>query len=508
MVTPLPSFPPGTLSAASPRPGRLVVPLTLVFLAGLWAFVVYWGISSRQETVASTEQVLRRMDYAVEEQTRRLFRMVEIFLDAADQWIADRPDVDPRRDPSFLRLVEHFRQQTGRAVDVRLAAADGTRYVLGGSLPPDERALGDKDYFRAAIGGDQRHFHIGAPEIEAPGAAWRIPVAHRLTRQMPGVAALVATVELSTLVSLYEEVRIRPGGAIVLLHRDGTLLARAPHDERLVGASLAGGQLYRDLLPRAERGFGRIERTLTDGMEKYVAYSALGDLPLVMAVSAATGDVLAPWRRQVTVVTVLAAVISLAALLVAVRLAQVLGELSARNEELLQLTTTDPMTGTGNRHHFLTVFAREFARARRHGSALSLMILDLDFFKQINDGYGHATGDEALRAFARATAGCLREIDAIGRLGGEEFAILLPGTAAEAAQAVAERVRKAVARIAIDSEGSTVRFTASIGLTEVADEDESVDDVLGRADAALYTAKAAGRNRVILRLAGDTHSRF
>jgi len=494
--------------SADARPGRFVVPVTLLFLAGLWALVAFWAISSRQDVVDSTEQVLRRMDSAVEEQTRRLFRMVDVFLGVADQWIADHPQTDPRTDPAFLRLVENFRAHTGHSVEIRLASEDGTLYPVGAMQPPALRALVDKDYFRAAVSGDPRDFHIGAPETDSANGVWRIPVAHRLTRATPALTALVAGIELPTLVSLYEEVRIRPQGAIVLLRRDGTLLARAPNDERLLGKSLAGGQLYREFLPRAERGFALLERTATDAREKYVAYSMLDDLPLLMVVSAATADVLAPWRRQMTVVTLLAAGISIAALLVMARLARALGELSARNDELRRLATTDQMTGVRNRRHFLSLFAHEFARARRHREPLSLMLLDLDFFKQINDGYGHAAGDEALRSFAEAAAACLREMDVLGRLGGEEFAILLPGTMTEQAQAVGERVRKAVARIAIEAEGGTVRFTTSIGLTLVDDEDDTIDAVLARADAALYTAKAAGRNRLVVRLAGETHSRF
>ncbi|MFC5302730.1 sensor domain-containing diguanylate cyclase [Azospira restricta] len=493
---------------ADPRAVRFVVLMTVVFLAFLWSFVSYWAISSRQETVAHTEQVLRRLDSAVEEQTRRLFKMVEIFLGVAGQWIADNPQADPRRDPRFLRLIENFRERTGNAIEIQLAAEDGTLTALGSSVPPVVEALADKDFFRAAIGGDERHFHIGAPQATGPNGLWQIPVAHRLQPRSRDSAALVAAIRLSALLALYEEARMRPNGAIVLLRRDGILLARAPHDERLIGKSVAGGPLYREFLPRGERGFARIGRTAIDGMDRFVSYSVLGDLPLVMAVSAATDDVMESWRRQMLIIVLLASGVSVASLLAARRLARVLNELSARNAELQHLATTDLMTGVHNRHHFLSLLYHEFARGRRHWVPLSLMVLDLDFFKQINDGYGHAAGDEALRAFARAAKGCLREMDAVGRLGGEEFAILLPNTQVAHAEAVAERIRAAVARIAIETEQGTVRFTTSIGVTQTIAEDESVDAVLARADAALYNAKAAGRNRVMARLAGELHSRF
>jgi len=201
------------------------------------------------------------------------------------------------------------------------------------------------------------------------------------------------------------------------------------------------------------------------------------------------------------VIALAALAVSIVALLVARRLTEMVAVLSARTAELHHLATTDLMTGVSNRHSFLQDLYREFARSRRYRTPLSIMIFDLDFFKQINDGYGHAAGDEALRAFAAAAGECLRGMDVLGRLGGEEFGIILPSTALDQAEVVAERIRGAVTRIAIETEYGTVRFTTSVGVAQIGDDDDSVDSLLARADSALYAAKAAGRNRVIARSA-------
>lgn len=474
--------------------------MSALFLIFIWTFVAYWALSSRQENLEKTEQVLRRMDHAVGEQTRRLFAMVEVFLGAADHWIADNPGADPRTDPRFFRLVENFRNRTGNVIDVQLASESGRIQPLSasGELAADA-GVGDADYFRSAMIGDPRQFFIGPPVASGPNRTWRIPVAHRLTHPRKGLVALQATIDLQALLSLYEEERMRPNGAIVLVRRDGVLLARAPHDERLMGKSLLGGQLYREFLPRAERGFVKLDRTATDSMEKYVAYSVLNEFPLLTVVSTAADDVFEVWRKQMRIIIVLATAMTAATLLAMRRLVRVLGELSERTAELQHLASTDLMTGVNNRHHFLSLLYHEFARARRYKAPLSLMVLDLDFFKQINDGYGHAAGDAALKTFSSIAVECLRGMDVIGRLGGEEFGILLPSTAVDQATAVAERIRVAVARIAIDTEFGTVRFTTSIGVAQSQETDESVDVLLARADAALYAAKAAGRNRVVAR---------
>lgn len=125
------------------------------------------------------------------------------------------------------------------------------------------------------------------------------------------------------------------------------------------------------------------------------------------------------------------------------------------------------------------------------------LMLDIDHFKRINDGFGHPVGDQAITAMAAACAGAIRTIDTLGRLGGEEFAILLPDTEPAAALEVAERIRLAVAAIVIATDKGPVRFTTSIGIARINEADASVEALLSRADAALYAAKNGGRNRVV-----------
>lgn len=167
--------------------------------------------------------------------------------------------------------------------------------------------------------------------------------------------------------------------------------------------------------------------------------------------------------------------------------------------ELQALATTDPLTGLPNRRHFLAMLEQEMARLQRFDEPpASLLMLDLDHFKQVNDSHGHAAGDAVLRHFADQVRGSLRRTDLAGRLGGEEFAILLLGADAGQAREFAERLRGAVAADGLIHDGTRLRVTVSIGLTEVppAAGGQSADAVLARADAALYRAKANGRNRV------------
>jgi PAS domain S-box-containing protein len=146
--------------------------------------------------------------------------------------------------------------------------------------------------------------------------------------------------------------------------------------------------------------------------------------------------------------------------------------------ELRRLATTDVLTGLANRRHFLERAAQELGRVRRYDTPSTFIMLDIDHFKRINDTWGHATGDCVLRRMATVLEAAVRETDLVGRLGGEEFGVLLPESGLDAALALAER------------------FSASFGVTLLHADDESVDMPMARADAALYAAKFAGRNRV------------
>jgi diguanylate cyclase (GGDEF)-like protein/PAS domain S-box-containing protein len=175
-------------------------------------------------------------------------------------------------------------------------------------------------------------------------------------------------------------------------------------------------------------------------------------------------------------------------------------DISLRKEmerELEHRAHTDALTGLSNRHHFYETAQHEYVRARRYSTPLSALMLDIDHFKKINDNYGHHAGDTVLQKLSEVCRNTLRENDLIGRLGGEEFAILLPEADGERAREIAERLRLSIAnvRIPLEREGH-FRFFVSIGVTSLVEADQDIDDLLKRADEALYVSKNAGRNRV------------
>ena len=182
--------------------------------------------------------------------------------------------------------------------------------------------------------------------------------------------------------------------------------------------------------------------------------------------------------------------------------------LHKQTQKLRALAERDELTGVNNRRNLMALFQRELDRSRRYGSVLSVAMVDIDFFKSFNDTYGHQAGDEVLRQIAQVLVSASREIDIIGRYGGEEFVALLPETNLEQAKVYAERLR---ARVELRGHDFRTRFpktrplSISVGVTQaVPQSGDDVERIIGRVDEALYEAKEQGRNRIVVKPASES----
>jgi len=165
-------------------------------------------------------------------------------------------------------------------------------------------------------------------------------------------------------------------------------------------------------------------------------------------------------------------------------------------EELFTLATTDTLTGINNRRMFKERLIKEKKRHKRFSMCSCIMILDLDYFKEVNDTYGHDIGDLVLQHFVVSLQACIRDIDIIGRIGGEEFSIFLPSTTLKQAYTVSQRILKHVEDTPFTHENLIIHYTVSIGLTSIINQTTPIEEDLKRADHAMYKAKSHGRNRI------------
>ena len=171
-------------------------------------------------------------------------------------------------------------------------------------------------------------------------------------------------------------------------------------------------------------------------------------------------------------------------------------QLQAANAQLQQLSSTDRLTGLYNRGHWEESLKVAYARHQRYGNATSLVMLDIDHFKRVNDTYGHQAGDKVIEEVSRLIREYVRETDVAGRYGGEEFGVVLSDTDKTGARVFAERLRKAVEGLEVLHNGQSIRFTISLGVADLSQPSINYADLIAWADHALYASKKAGRNRV------------
>ncbi|MBD9610632.1 sensor domain-containing diguanylate cyclase [Pseudomonas sp. PDM02] len=183
--------------------------------------------------------------------------------------------------------------------------------------------------------------------------------------------------------------------------------------------------------------------------------------------------------------------------LIIVGIAEDITDKKQMESELHRLATTDVLTQSSNRRHFFDCAHLEFEQARKKGTPLAFLLLDIDDFKLINDTYGHPEGDNVLQRIAECGQAALRRGDVFGRIGGEEFAAVFPGCAPDMAMQVAERLQREIQRLSFSHDDQTFGITVSQGLTSLTAEDLNLDSLFARADAAMYEAKRQGKNRII-----------
>ncbi|WP_231849008.1 sensor domain-containing diguanylate cyclase [Paramagnetospirillum magneticum] len=333
--------------------------------------------------------------------------------------------------------------------------------------------------------------------VPAEKSASRRPVIlvsrHLLSADGKLLGGALAAIDLSHAQDWISSFTVEDRDVLAIVDGDGVLLARNPELPAVIGT--------RTPQPTGQPSFGEQRSSASfvavsplDGRERIFGLSKLENIPLILMVGYDLAGILTEWSKRAGQ---LAAGFLLLVALATLGLRSYLTTVRQR-EELRRQADTDPLTGVPNRRHLMSVAEHELARTLRYGGALALFMVDIDHFKAINDTWGHPTGDRVIQVLAAAMAASAREQDTAGRLGGEEFAAVLPETDLEGAAIMAERLREAVEAItsALDDQGQPVRFTVSIGVAAIQLGDGSVEDILGRADRALYAAKHGGRNRV------------
>ena len=472
----------------------------LVLIAGSW-WVLHVELEHDRETVAaSAEKDAGNLARAFEEHVARTVKDADVLLRMLrDQWLESPAGFIPR-----ARLLQALYGEL--VVQIGIIAADGSLLISNLERVRTRVDLSDREHYRVPRDATEDTLYISRPVQGRVSGKWSIQIARRLSEVDGSFAGVVVvSIDPSYFESFYDTVDVGKRGGVVLIGMDRVIRARAsrvPTPATPLGREAPADRPFLDPGQPAAGVYRAV--SAVDGVRGINAYRRLREYPLAVLVVLAEDEVFAAHLERRAALTQWTAVFSALVLAGGLALVWLLWarqrdrvRLERLNTELQHLATVDPLTGAWNRRHFLELANRELERARRYGRPLCALMLDVDHFKRINDTHGHATGDAALVALTDACRITLRSSDLLGRLGGEEFAVLLPETTMENACEVAERLRCAIAAIALPAPaGGTVELTASIGVAAADPQETSVEKPLSRADEALYRAKAQGRNRV------------
>ncbi|RRV10569.1 GGDEF domain-containing protein [Pseudomonas sp. v388] len=408
--------------------------------------------------------------------------------------------------PRICALLDQQTQIMPQLQGLFIYAPNGDWVVTNRYITPDTSNNADRDYFIYHRSHPSRDILIGNVVKSRSSRELVIPISRRLDNPdgtFGGV--LLGTIKVSYFLDFYGDFKIDDKGALVLAKRTGEVLVRRPFVSPSTDLSLAQSEIYTRYLPNSNEGIAEVKAVI-DNTDRLYGYRALTSYPLVVEAGLSRESFVGPWRHDLfkTGMVLLALLVGLggfgAVVLSQLRARMILAkQLRLAHLAVQDMALTDSLTGLGNRRKLDIALAMEIERARRQGGTLSLIMLDVDYFKRYNDRYGHPAGDECLQRVAAAIQKTLkRSADLAARYGGEEFTILLPDTSSAGAGQVAEEILDAIRALRIEHAEHPLQIvTASAGISSTSPAAQQITPMgmIKSADAYLYLAKNSGRNQ-------------
>ena len=359
---------------------------------------------------------------------------------------------------------------------------------------PEPVSRADRDFFQFHKTQKTSGIHVSRPFIAPTIGAHIVALSRRVSNPDGSFAGVVVgTIRLAYFEELFKGAAIRPDQNVSLFRTDGMLVMRWPYRQAMIGSDMKHAEIFKHL-PLARSG--RFESyAAADGVYRLFSYRQMGDIPLVVSVGQSTTDIYKPWRRYATAIGVMMIVLCGISVTFAMYLVREMRRRTEAETILETLAATDGLTGLSNRRTFNAAIEREWRRASRDDSELALLMIDNDHFKRYNDLYGHQAGDCLLQTLGAAMLVSIRRgTDVAARYGGDEFAIVLPGTSELGALQVAKYLRE---RFADGCKQREIPHSGlSIGIAAfVPKSHQTLAALIAAADEALYRAKEMGRNR-------------
>jgi len=463
---------------------------------------------------------LKEKEIATSNMTRALAQHAENTVQAADTVLVglverlESSGLHEANRPGLHKLLKRHVSELPMLQAVFLFDEHGRQFVNSQQPLPNNTDGSLREYFIFHRNNTTPDPHIAPPQRSVVTADWIIPLTRRINHpdgSFAGVA--VANIRLQHFKQYYDSFDIGQQGTILLVLDNGELLVRRAPNETTNRLDIADGPLFREYQANGPVGSAMLTAH-ADNIERLYSYRHVDGFPLLMATGLAKKEILANWWRDtwrnVCFVALMVAGLGLSASRLVrqldlrdqleFELREAKLTLETLNGSLKTLALHDALTGLANRRQFETALETELSRATRDGTSLALVMLDVDYFKQYNDLYGHPAGDECLRKIGGAIRMAQhRAGDLAVRYGGEEFAVLLPRTDLAGAMAVAEKIRSAVGELALPhaaNPAGVVTISAGVEAVVPARSGNGALELVQAADTALYAAKSNGRNCV------------
>lgn len=418
---------------------------------------------------------------------------IKLSLNTADFWIGSNPDVDPRWDKDFETLVGVLEKNMDGKVDLRLVTKTGGVYASP-SIGKDPLAnVSDREYFIVQQNNPQKDIFISEPVKSRINGEWGIPISYPVTKSNSQVSVIFALLEPPTLDQSFEHFLMHQGGTLMMVRADGIILANAPFDQSKIGKSIVETEIWKRVILNEKKGKITYRTQEIDGKDRFVSSEKVENFPLYIVSTCEYNKIMRPLGQTLYNTIIGIALLILVAICIGWVVIYLMRKLESAVNELVDISTTDHLTGLSNRREFLDRYEFEKKRMDRYGGNLSISIMDIDYFKMINDNFGHETGDKVLVQLADLLEKNIRETDMVARWGGEEFLFLLVNSDVNEA---AKCIEKLMTIIREHDFGFGQKITCSFGLTALRTED-TWDVAISRADLLLYQAKNQGRNQVI-----------
>ncbi|MDX7951213.1 sensor domain-containing diguanylate cyclase [Lichenihabitans sp. Uapishka_5] len=463
---------------------------------GMLAILSFMLIDMRRDTWRTADQTSQNLLQVMARDIERNIELYDLSLQAVVENL-NVPNLDSYS-PDLRQLILFDRAATASDKGMLLVLDQKGDIVRAmGSEPPPKGNYADRDYFQAQQARSDAGLVISKPLVSQLTGLPIVALSRRINNPDGSFGGVVVgTVRQTYFEHLFDRIGLGQDGAINLFRLDGTRIARYPRTDGDIGGTIGGTPTFQRFVREEAGTFTGL--SARDGVTRRYSFCRVGHYPLVLDVALSTREIDSAWLNKSLWIG--SASLGLCILTIAL-VVSIIGEARRRlalQSELARLSVTDVLTELPNRRRFEDALPMIHAQARRSGGPFSLLVVDADHFKRLNDRFGHQVGDQVLKTIALCLkAAAARGTDLACRIGGEEFALLLPGTDRAGAVQVADRVHKEIAACTLWPSGlEPGDVTVSIGVSCFDNAATDTEAELYRlADVALYDAKANGRNQ-------------